>query len=146
MLLEGLESEFGIVGKQEFAYFGEGKPYLKNHPTIHFNMSHCPRGILCVVDDQEVGCDIEEIANHLDEDLYRHCFSASEIEDILSAQSPNERFTVWWTRKEAYIKLTGTGLVDNLPTLLTPEVMSMVKFVTTIDTDRGYIYTICSYL
>ena len=146
LLKQGLSSTFGITGNPEFLYIGYEKPVLKDFPDIHFNLSHCKKGVLCVIDRHEIGCDIEEIEQKLDMDLCRHSFSESEIADILSSPSPCTQFAVWWTRKEAYLKLTGIGLVDNLPALFSPEILSRIKFVTTIDEDRGYVYTTCTYL
>ena len=146
LLKQGLSSTFGITDNPEFLYIGHDKPVLKDCPDIHFNLSHCKRGVLCVIDRQDIGCDIEEIMQQLDMDLCRHCFSESEFTDIFSSPSPCTQFTVWWTRKEAYLKLTGMGLIDNLPTLFTTEVMKKIKFETTVDEDHGYVYTICTYL
>lgn len=146
LLKQGLSSTFGITGNPEFLYIDHEKPVLKDFPDIHFNLSHCKKGVLCVIDRHEIGCDIEEIEQKLDMDLCRHCFSESEIAEILSSPSPCTQFAVWWTRKEAYLKLTGIGLVDNLPALFSPEILSRIKFVTTIDEDRGYVYTTCTYL
>lgn len=145
LLKQGLSSIFGITENPEFLYVGHEKPVLKDYPDIHFSLSHCKKGVLCVIDRHEIGCDIEEIGPKLDMDLCRHCFSESEIADILSSPSPCTQFTVWWTRKEAYLKLTGMGLVDNLPAIFSPEIRSQIKFVTTIDEDRGYVYTTCTY-
>ncbi len=146
LLKQGLSSTYGIIDSPEFEYIGHEKPVLKDHPDIHFNLSHCKKGVLCVIDNHDIGCDIEEIGQQLDMDLCRYCFSESEIADILSSPSPCTQFTLWWTRKEAYLKLTGTGLVDNLPALFSPEILSHIKFVTTVDEDHGYVYTTCTYL
>lgn len=146
LLKQGLSSEFGIHGNPEFLYIGHDKPVLKDLPGIHFNLSHCRKGILCVIDRQDIGCDIEEIEHKLDMNLCRHCFSESEIADIQSSPSPCTQFTIWWTRKEAYLKLTGTGLVDDLPALFTTEVLRKIKFETVVDEEHGYVYTTCTYL
>lgn len=146
LLKQGLSSSFDITTNPEFSYIGHEKPILKDYPNIHFNLSHCKKGVLCVIDHHDIGCDIEEIETELDMDLCRHCFSNSEIADILSSSSPCVQFTVWWTRKEAYLKLTGTGLVDDLPALFTTEVMNRIKFETSVDEKHGYIYTSCSYI
>ena len=145
LLKQGLASTFGITENPEFLYVGHEKPVLKDYPDIHFSLSHCKKGVLCVIDRHEIGCDIEEIGSKLDMDLCRLCFSESEIADILSSPSPCTQFTVWWTRKEAYLKITGMGLVDNLPAIFSPEIRSQIKFETTIDEGRGYVYTTCTY-
>lgn len=145
LLKQGLSTSFGITSNPEFSFIGQEKPILKDYPDIHFNISHCKKGVLCVIDRHDIGCDIEEIEQNLDLDLCHHCFSESEIADILSSRSPCTQFTVWWTRKEAYLKLTGTGLVDDLPALFSTETLNRIAFETTVDEEHGYVYTTCSY-
>lgn len=41
----------GITGNPVFEYVKHEKPVLRDYPDIHFNLSHCRRGIMCVIDD-----------------------------------------------------------------------------------------------
>jgi len=111
-----LSTHFGITGDLEFGYGPYGKPFLKSYPDIHFNISHCPKAVFCAVSDSPIGVDVEEI--QYDENVAREVFSESELESIRSAESPEIRFTELWTMKEAYLKLQGTGLSDDLKGLL----------------------------
>ena len=61
LLCQGLRQKYGITEMPSFDYVGHEKPILHGFPDIHFNLSHCRRGVLCVIDDEPVGCDIEEI-------------------------------------------------------------------------------------
>ncbi len=36
LLCEALEKEYGIIEQPEFSYGAHGKPFLANHPDIHF--------------------------------------------------------------------------------------------------------------
>ena len=117
LLCQGLRQKYGITEMPSFDYVGHEKPILHGFPDIHFNLSHCRRGVLCVIDDEPVGCDIEEIEPQLDLDLVNHCFNEHEAASITSSDNPCIAFTRLWTMKEAALKLTGEGISDDLPSL-----------------------------
>ena len=143
LLKNGLKEAYGIDANPDFEYIRHDKPILKDYPHIHFNLSHCKRGVLCVIDDQPIGCDIEEIEEKLDLNLCRYCYNEQEIADIIAADDPCVAFTRYWTIKEAVLKITGEGINDNLPSLLTPSLLSRYSFDTQIYTDKGFVYTVC---
>ncbi len=165
LLCQGLHECYGIdchpssgvrpCNSPEFAYVGNGKPVLKDYPHIHFNISHCHRGVLVAIDDRPIGCDIEEIAPTLDLDLCRHCFNDSEIADIVASPVPSATFTSWWTRKEAVLKLTGEGIDDNLPELFNDDSfysnvqakhpLDQFQLQTVTDREHSFVYTVCQY-
>lgn len=120
LLKDGLASDFGITDELEFDYLHSGKPVLRHHPDVHFSLSHCSEGVLCVVDDGgEVGCDIETCRRHFSDALLKRCFNASEVADIRSAADTSAVFARLWTQKEAVAKFTGDGLaLETLPDLL----------------------------
>lgn len=90
--------------------YGEhGKPYLVNHPSIHFNLSHSGSLAVCAVADVPVGVDVETIHDHGDA-VAQYCFQPAELEWLDRAPDRALAFTRLWVRKESYIKLTGTGL------------------------------------
>lgn len=146
LLCQGLREEYGIMELPQFEYINYDKPVLRGYPDIHFNISHCKRGIICVIDNQPIGVDIEETEEKLDMVLCHYCFNDIEVEDIVTAPDPCIRFTHWWTRKEALLKLTGEGLTDNLPALFTPALMEQVKFETHECQEQGFVYTICRFI
>ena len=90
-----------------------GKPYLEQHPNIHFNLSHSGKAVLCAVADQAVGVDVEELHPY-DEGLARRCYSPDELAWMNSQPNASIAFTRLWVRKESYLKLLGTGLQDCL--------------------------------
>lgn len=145
MLRDVLEEKYGMSEVPDFEFGLSGKPYLKAS-RLFFNLSHCPKGIVCVVSDSEVGCDIEEVPQALDMDVCRLCFNRKEIDSIFEADDPNVEFTRLWTVKEAYLKLTGEGLTDSLPEVLSESVLSRVAFSTELYVGRGCVSTIASYL
>lgn len=146
LLAEGLKREYGIRDLPEFIYRPHGKPELRGHSDIHFNMSHCKRAALCVIDNVPVGCDVECVPKELDMDVCRYCFNESEITDILGSDAPTLTFTILWTKKEALLKLTGEGLTNDLHMLLFSPQVRDVTFQTHVASDKSYVYTICRWI
>lgn len=142
LLQELLQTHYGISEPVVYHYGPNGKPYLPSYPGVHFNYSHCRKAILCAVGDVPLGVDVEEI--RFDADILPIVFSESERQDMLQAEDPAIPFTVGWTQKESLLKLTGTGLTDTLPTLLTPPSLS-VTFHTDIHSDLGVVTTIATF-
>lgn len=141
LLKKGLELEFGIIGNPEFSYLENGKPILKYHPDIHFNLSHCKKGIICVLDEKPVGCDIEEIPDEIDMQLCEFSFNKQELNQIKGAENSCIEFAKLWTKKEALLKLSGEGLTDDLKTVLSKNQILNKSFKTTVCLDKGYVYT-----
>lgn len=139
MLAELLQKEFGLETFSIVA--GEhGKPYLADHPDIHFNISHCQRAIAVAVSDQPVGIDVE-IFRKVSDALVDKCMNENERADIMSSASPEESFIAYWTRKEAAFKLFGTGITDNLHGILSEKVATD----TTINHELGYALSVAAY-
>ena len=140
LLKQGLREEYGIVGNPIFEYNEHGKPSIVGHPEIHFNLSHCKEAVVCVVSDQPVGVDVESIREYR-ESLVRYTMNDEEIREIESAEDPASTFIRLWTMKEATLKLIGTGISNDIKTVIDT---SRYKY-TTVDRQR-YIYTICEEL
>lgn len=146
LLCQGLREEYNIYKVMpSFDYINHDKPVLREYPHIHFNLSHCKRGVMCVVDDEPIGCDIEEIEEKLDFNLCKYCFNDDEIARIRSADNPCVEFTKLWTIKEAVLKLTGEGINDNLPALLTEQLLDTLSIETHVCEEHGFVYSICKY-
>jgi len=142
-LLRGLRLRFGIGGMPAFDYNEHGKPTLREHPDIHFSISHCREAVGCYVSDQPCGLDIESIRT-AKEDLVRHTMNEKEAKTIFSSPRPDVAFTRLWTQKEALLKLKGTGIIDNLHHVLSPENLNGIRLETTENLYRGYIFTIAT--
>ena len=97
-----------------------GKPYLIRYPEVHFNLSHCKNGIAVVMDASPVGIDIESFRK-ADDALLRRTMNAEELENIHQSENPTETFIAYWTKKEAVLKLRGTGIVNDLHSVLDGE-------------------------
>lgn len=95
-------------------YEKNGKPYLRDFPFF-FNLSHSGEYVFCVLSDREVGADIQQCNSADYGRLAGRFFSAEECRELESCVVENERqqlFYRLWTRKEAYGKLTGVGLLE----------------------------------
>lgn len=97
--------------------FGEhGKPHITNYEGIHFNISHCKEAVAIGISDREVGIDIEG-RRHYSDTLLQRAFCDEEQAAIKASDDPEKEFASLWTRKEAWFKWTGTGiLLEHLKT------------------------------
>ena len=111
LLRYALAQSRGILG---FAVAEErnGKPYLADHPEVHFNLSHCACGCICALSEREVGADIQDIAR-ANEKVLRLVCSEKEISAITVSDEPDRQFTRIWAMKEAYLKMLGTGIASD---------------------------------
>ncbi|NLX90379.1 MAG: 4'-phosphopantetheinyl transferase superfamily protein [Firmicutes bacterium] len=89
---------------------GYGKPYLRDYPDIHYNVSHTKGAIVCALADEPVGVDIERI-KRFNKHLVEHFFTKDEQKYIYAGKTKQEeRFAEIWTKKEAYVKWIGKGM------------------------------------
>ena len=140
LLMQALREVYGIEDEQTFIIGEHGKPSLANHPEIHFNLSHCKAGVMCVVSDANVGCDIEPFVSKVNPDLCNYCMSDAEVKQIMAAENPNIEFTRLWTMKEAVLKLAGTGVNNRMRDILTKSEGVIVESHT--DTEYGCVWSI----
>lgn len=82
---------------------------------LEFNVSHSGNLLLIAVSNYPIGIDIELINKDFDfEYILKNCFSEKEIAYINNCSDHFLGFYTLWTRKEALLKATGEGLIDNL--------------------------------
>jgi 4'-phosphopantetheinyl transferase len=137
LLCEGLQKEYGITERPVFEYGEHGKPFIIDHPDIHFNISHCREGVICVVSDRPVGVDIESIREYR-ESLVRYTMNDREVQQIERAEHPDVEFIRLWTMKEAVLKLSGGGIIDNMKGVLTGR----EQIETVYNEEKKYIYSV----
>lgn len=100
-LTKTLKKGFSI-SDVEIDYTSNGKPFLKNVKNIHFSISHSDDLLVIVIDNKNIGVDIERIRDY---DL--------KINSIIKYNAKsNEDFFREWTKREAVIKLKGLALKD----------------------------------
>jgi 4'-phosphopantetheinyl transferase len=94
-----------------------GKPFLAGRSDLHFNLSHCEdRGVLAVA-NRPVGVDLERVREVPEADaIAARLFGDREVEALRAFPSAerSEAFLRCWTRKEAYVKGRGVGLLTPL--------------------------------
>jgi 4'-phosphopantetheinyl transferase len=146
LLARILREDYALGEVPQFVYGGHGKPSLEAHGDIHFNISHCRRGAMCVVDTHEVGCDMECSDRAVRANVLARCMNDAERRAVESAADPRLEFARLWTRKEAVCKCTGKGLDDGLPSVLLPERMAGFGITTCVAGDCGIVYSVCRKL
>ena len=96
----------------------QGKPYLVEYPNIAFNLSHTNEYFLFAISENcNLGVDIEKCKSRPNmEGLVNKCFAITERDywHTISQQDQPSVFYQFWTRKEAFVKATGSGIVLGL--------------------------------
>ena len=139
LLKQGLREEYGIEENPIFEYNEHGKPSIVGHPDIYFNLSHCKEAVVCTINSQPIGVDVESIREYK-ESLVRYTMNDEEIQEIESSNNPARTFICFWTMKEATMKLIGTGISNDMKTVIDTQCYRY----TTIEKD-SYIYTVCTF-
>ena len=132
LLMDSL-SEFGVLNKDlQFRYGMQGKPYLKDYPETFFSLSHSGEMAMCVVAEQEVGCDIEKVKQRDNRKLAKRFFTENEYQYIFSKETTekqNDAFYRIWTLKESFLKTTGEGISIPLDSFeFTFDAEDMIQF------------------
>lgn len=139
LLKQGLREAYGISENPIFEYNEHGKPSIVGHPDIFFNFSHCKEAVVCAVSDQPIGVDVESFREYK-EGLVRYTMNDEEVHEIESAEQLEMAFIRLWTMKEATMKLIGTGISNDMKTVIDTQCYQY----TTVEKDR-YVYTVCVY-
>ena len=105
-----------------FFYGKHGKPALASpwdKSQLRFNLSHSAGlALIAVSRCCEIGVDVEHLDRKVGQlkDIARRFFAPGEYERLCALPREKQRraFFNCWTRKEAYLKAVGTGLVQSL--------------------------------
>lgn len=102
----GIRNRDLVFEKNEY-----GKPLLLKPSGIHFNISHSGNWVVCAVDSNVVGIDIE-IIRKIDFKIAERFFSRDEYLSLINQPKKTKLkyFYMIWTLKESYIKAEGKGL------------------------------------
>ncbi len=131
LLKESLFREFSgefSCTEEEFCLENElekeelGKPFLKNYPQVHFNISHGKDMVVCGVGTSPLGVDVEAI-RPVKRSMSRRVLTPGE-QIFLEESEKNGGENGWyrdffrlWTLKESYVKAVGKGLSIDFTTL-----------------------------
>ena len=113
LLRVALHLEYDCRRMPRLAVTAEGKPYLADMQGIHFNLSHCKKGVACGVADSALGVDIQHYVP-FKEALAKRVLTRQELSAV-KAGDADMLFTRLWTRKESYGKYTGRGICYDMP-------------------------------
>jgi len=139
LLKKMLFEEYHLNDIPQFLYGKNGKPYFKEYPNIHFNISHCKTGIACVVNNTPVGIDIEQI--NFDKVVAENILSQKELQIVQNSEFSDKEFIKYWTMKESYLKLIGIGITDDMKNIL-DKCSDEVEFKTYIDENSLFVTTV----
>lgn len=111
LLLMQACKDFGIdYPKQKFVYDEFGKPKFADC-EYHFSLSHSGSRAMCVMTENSVGCDVEQITCP-NLEIAKRFFSEDEYARIDKCETQTEKddlFFRLWTLKESFMKCTGQG-------------------------------------
>lgn len=106
-----------------------GKPFLPDHPDIHFNLTHSGERAAAVFSSRPIGCDLERI-RPLRWALAARCLCSDELAFLRQSAQPEIDFCRLWTCRESFFKAVGTGLsvpADSVCICLAPDGASLTQ-------------------
>lgn len=136
---EVLSAASGVPANSiDFTRGPHGKPSM-NGSDFHFNFSDTKDAVLIGIGPEELGVDLETMERRVDhERVAEHYFTPEEVQEIGRAsdkaqvssakiqvvgdaapgsERSKRRFLEFWTRKEAVLKASGVGIMDDLKVL-----------------------------
>lgn len=88
----------------------QGAPYLPEHPAMHISISHCRTAVAVAVSREGlVGIDVE-CRRKISRGLMERVCTAAELAEVDASDDPTMAFLRLWTKKEAVLKMRGTGI------------------------------------
>ncbi|HQV50610.1 MAG: 4'-phosphopantetheinyl transferase superfamily protein [Flavobacteriales bacterium] len=95
-----------------------GKPFLAKS-RLQFNLSDTKDAVFVAFTlGNEIGADVETMTRKVDHaSVSEYYFTPEEIVDMSKAPDAKRRFLELWTRKEAVLKASGVGIMDDLSVL-----------------------------
>lgn len=113
LLRKVLSTVFHVDTFPEIWLNEHGKPFFKDRPDIFFNLSHCSEGVICGVSDTEIGVDIQDY-RPVSSAVIQRVLCTEEQEYLKRNTDVEVAFAVLWSRKEAYLKMTGRGISEGM--------------------------------
>lgn len=136
----------------EMTYGKKGKPYLRDYPFF-YNISHSGEYVLCAVSDSEVGADIQRDVwdgSARTEKIADRFFSSEErkaLSALRGQEAERDLFFRLWSRKEAYGKLLGEGILSAAAVSLLPGAEETGGRVSFLEWRKppGYHVCVCGF-
>ncbi len=123
LLREALVADgYPVDGPLELEYHCYGKPYLADRAR-QFSVSHSGDYVVCAVDNEEIGVDIEKIQT-VNLRVAERILNERELAEfyVISEEAKKEELIRLWTRKESVAKCLGGGIFRN------PKELPMEEF------------------
>lgn len=123
----------------DFTYNDFGKPEFRNDKEYHFNLSHAGQWAVAVLDDSEVGIDVEQI-KPIDIAVAKRIFTEAETQQIMNQHGDNKlrKFYEIWMLKESYIKAVGKGLSIPLQSISFDLAQDKILYQTRLQESDGW--------
>ena len=139
-----LKKEFGISGIPKLIYNEYGKPFLKEHPEVYFNLSHAKQFAVCAVSDLPIGVDIQDVRK-LNYNTAHKYLTESELQNISAFKDNdvlNEELCRLWCIKESIGKCKGKGFGEGFTSLSAEEFINSgyVRYTK----KKGYYISVCT--
>jgi 4'-phosphopantetheinyl transferase len=122
MFLLGRVMSRGLVGQAlnvgagdwEWREGAHGRPEIAHPPTpVRFNLAHSAGLVVCAIArGREVGVDVEDLQRPATDPgmVNRYCAPAEAADIEAQGDRWRDRFLIYWTLKEAYLKARGLGI------------------------------------
>ena len=114
-----------------------GKPFCRNF-KIELSLAHSGDYAVCTVSDAPVGIDVQKIVPYNPKTAGKVC-SDAELEAIELSSDKAAEFIKLWTKKEAVLKMRGTGITHGMKDCLDGQKVETVRF-------SDYFVSICEKL
>lgn len=132
-----------------------GKPYMVQKTMFHYSLSHSGEWVLCAVDNNPIGADIQELRQWKLSTAERF-YAKSEYEWLASfgADCDKEQtklFYKMWTAKESCVKFTGRGIGAGIDQYRVNQDFTKINVVDSkelpikiYESISGYMVCVCS--
>ncbi len=118
ILKQEIAKRLSIMPAQvRLVYNEQGKPYLAEHPQLHFNMSHTGNYIAIAFDKQPIGIDIEQMKPRNYARIAQRVMPEQNYRLFIERGACPEEFYMYWCACEALIKQAGSSIwqADQFP-------------------------------
>lgn len=135
--LYALWKEFGISRQEalenRLCRSEQGKPYLSGRPDVQYNISHSGAWIVCGTGSAPLGIDVEQSSKY-SERVVKRFFHPQEVEEILAVtkECRGDIFAEYWTMKESFMKLCGTGFAMPLSSFATERETGRIQVLSSM--------------
>lgn len=128
MTVQAAAAEYGISPDRLVRSEGpHGKPFFRDLPGIHFNISHSGRCIACAFSGAEVGLDVQVRTDRPTERIARRILPHEQYEAYLAAADREDFFYTRWVELESYLKRRGDGFTVDLKQAVPEGVFSFPR-------------------